>query len=376
MLRAELDCDVWWNIEKYLRDHVLALCSRSPNDLSASASSAFTSSSQTAGKKTVQFIPAKMLAALLMKSGGIDEKKTAPHSQSAAVADGDDVRGRWLYSDWEEVPGEPRSSSNSNRRKKRKEALAQRVSAGWGCCLDCGAGDGGQVSPSEESWASLLLLRELRETVLLPGVGSADLAFDFIELQGDCNGVRSRSKSAAVHCLLWTHLRDLWTLLTPTHYKDCAKFHTFLYEQVTAALEMWFPADRSSCLPAEPPLAPPMSSPFSLPSLVPPEPLTSPEGPDALLAAMRVCLLNARPQWKRDCSSVGRGGAPQWLHPLLPGNEQGDQLSASSAMLVGDISAQANNADLHSPQKVIALDACLSKIRDVFGTDFIRELLQ
>lgn len=419
---AELGCDVWFNIEKYIDDNILALSlppESEPDDTVITTNTGMSGAS-TQVKKNVQFIPDKMMASL-MKTSSKAAKSTKRNDDKAdtAIPSSSEVKGsrarRWVYSDWQEQPGDSASSRRSQR-KKRKEMLAQRVSAGWGCCLDCGAGDNGVVSPSEVSWSTLLLLRELRETVLISkqeqSSGTTDFDFDLASLLRDPLPFTSSatryelcgSKPGTVHCLLWTNFKRMWTLLALDDYKDCAKFHTFLYEQVTSMLKDWFPAPAPAASlqpPMFPPyvpggqLPPPPSQPFDhhaapLPDIsmhstgplhgqFPPPPESSlpvvvkGEQRQALHRAVRALLLEQRALWQRDVACMGGMTAKKW-HDLIPEGVSRATVNptAEAAMIA---SRGPPVIDLHSPQKDCALEACLCEIRDVYALDFVKEML-
>jgi hypothetical protein len=443
---------VWWNIERYIEDNVLALCLPESNeDITSSSSS---SSSQAAANKTVQFIPSKMLASLMANkqsttTEAVDIKsKSKSKSKSKPTATSMPAEKRWLYSDWQEAPDDT-AGSRSSRRQKRKEMLAQRVSAGWGCCLDCGAGDNGQVSPCEVSWSCLLLLRELRETVVAPQQEQEkeqgrDIDFDvtafvadpdsFADPAGAARCAHCSTKTAAAQYLLCAHFKQLWRLLALADYKDCVKFHTFLYEQVTLALAGWFPATTPSpslppqsfpCFPPDPP-AHVMSAPPPAPVMMPPHmmssaasPFGAPPAPSAQARApvqvqvevqaevkvegrqrlalrrwVRGLLLGARPLLRRDFGCMGEPAAGTW-GACISSEEGGGESSSGSGSGSGDAdrsgdvtvpasssssvstaaAASSSTIDLHSPQKDCALDACLKQIRGVFGVEFVKELL-
>lgn len=459
-------------MEQYLQDNLLALClpsspyqiflPSSTESVAESVLSAGATSSQA--KKAVQFIPPKMLASLIARSegssstsaskpsntrdgvrftnaSGSDKTELEEKEKVNKSDDGNEKKNkRWMYSDWQKdfAPGSSNSIDSSStssgvssirrqqRRQRRKEQLAQRVSAGWGCCLDCGAGAGGSVTPCEVSGSCLLLLRELRETILLPlnhvpisvcdsqQRQEGDIDFDVRFLLHSPSS--PLSKTCAVFRLQWQHFESLWTLLGLAGYRDCVKFHALLYEEVTRTLACWFPACvRSSTLaPPATALPPPSpgttglgvgvaplgapSSPFlSISSISPPTGREEDEEGKgkkgerereevvgerrlALWEAVRGVLLAvpAKAVWLRDGPGpggcMGGDGAREWRQQILRTQGQHDaHANMGSAGL--SIDTDTSNIDIHSPQKDGAIDACLKQIREVYGMQFVKELL-
>jgi hypothetical protein len=405
---TELGCDVWWNIEKFIEDNILALCLQ-PGDVDSADTTevAVASSMSTQVKKNIQFIPNKMLATMMKSSSSV--------SQTSATSD-DAVKrplkaniGRWLYSDWQEEPGDS-MASRSSRRKKRKEMLAQRVSAGWGCCLDCGAGDNGQVAPSEVSRSCLLLLRELRETVVMKEQErfdcKGDIDFDFIRIFSNSHPIEGskrydvcKTKVSTAQYMLWASIQQVFKLLALDDYKDCAKFHTFLYEQLTLALNDWFPRatslESSSCFPPvhQPnhDFSPSFDS-IRVPGMLPP-------GPPPIISDATPHAFNFVPSVVPSMQSPGPIPLISSFHQqeigmstgtsIIPTKVEGRQrvalhsalrkvLLVHEATLRRDYACKTTVADIElcSPQKDCALDSFFCRIRDVYGSNFLKELLE
>ena len=62
-----------------------------------------------------------------------------------------------------EILGEPLSWGGSVKGKMKRSK--PRIGGGWGCCLDCAAGENRPLYPWEESETAILLLRELIGTL-------------------------------------------------------------------------------------------------------------------------------------------------------------------------------------------------------------------
>ena len=412
MVKLALGCDVWWNIEVYIQDNILSLC-RTSNQSSVSTTDASSDkqtstqskSQQSTMRKNVQFIPNKILESMMASKSGQKPPKAVSTIPQQCLSSSD-VHNRWVYSTWQESPGDT-SMMRSMKRKKRKEMLAQRVSAGWGCCLDCGAGDKGEVTPCEVSWSCLLLLRELQDTIARRAEEpdrSGDLSVDIMSLSRDpivmeyspARYEKLNTKMGAVHHLLWHNFKQLFKLLSIDDYKDCAKFHTFLYEQLTLYLDRWFPATNGQVSHLDVPVFQNITAPPHPFHHVDPKPspvsafdergipsrcsFVSKETNNwgkrrlELQEYLRDVIAEAHLLLWRDMKCMASPIVEKWCgildncfrHKIVKSSTDENAIKSSNI---------ASGIELHSPQKDCALDICLNKICDIFGIAFLKEII-
>ena len=359
---TELGCDVWRNIESFLESNMLHLCSEDNKNNSFVGTH---SEDDSKPKKNVQFIPHKMMAKMVQKPNiSTQEESLTPKRKGS---------GRWIYSDWMENPADPASVAAKKRRKKEK--LSERVSGGWGCCLDCGAGNDGFVAKYEVSWSCLMLLKELREVVLDPNKNEAiskkgDLLFNVEHATNnpssygteDDRCAKLGTKESMAQYLQWKHFNKIWTLLSVTDFRDVAKFHAAIYESALGVVECFYPPPSSSHF---------IDSPYFA---APKEEKVSEEASTALNSKDQAEMLQ------------------QWLH---------ENLSRARLLLVRDFLGASDELFLHwnqqifmttcddsfrshfkktpeqqSPQKDCAFEDFLKKIQEVLGTSCLKSLLE
>jgi hypothetical protein len=99
--------------------------------------------------KAIQFIPQAML--IDMQSHA-EQVKRASNERSAPIDGGSEKRS--------EAASEGGGVSWGGNWHGKKRRTKGRVGGGWGCCLDCGPGEGRSVLPWERSEVCVLLLRE------------------------------------------------------------------------------------------------------------------------------------------------------------------------------------------------------------------------